>query len=278
MRGQVLGGVLSRRLTYALIEAPRYGWGSPRITLVARRRRRLAVVFAIVELRVAEPLIDLRRLPRPPVLGGHLHHRGSVLRLLGIHLLHRALPAAGARDERTRAGLVMLPGAPAGARAAGRSRAGSSPPGAPRGVLFAGTVALAFGWRCWRCPSTGAALADPRAGLVSASATAYQRAGQHGRGRDAPAPAGRRGRGPASSARNVGLVLGIAVLGSVVNGRVPVVLTPASGASHAAFALFSRGLRRRAAHRVRRRGRRRRRRCHRRGADDAAGAPGSVRT
>ncbi len=44
--------------------------------------------------------------------------------------------------------------------------------------------------------------------------------------------------GLASSARNVGIVLGIAVLGAIVNGRVPDVLTPASGASGAALAAF----------------------------------------
>ena len=44
--------------------------------------------------------------------------------------------------------------------------------------------------------------------------------------------------GVASSARNIGIVLGIAVLGAIVNGRVPEVLTPASGASGAALAVF----------------------------------------
>jgi fucose permease len=44
--------------------------------------------------------------------------------------------------------------------------------------------------------------------------------------------------GIASSARNVGIVLGIAVLGAIVNGRVPVMLTPASGVSDAAFSAF----------------------------------------
>ena len=44
--------------------------------------------------------------------------------------------------------------------------------------------------------------------------------------------------GIASAARNVGIVLGIAVLGAIVHGRVPVMLTPASGASDAALAAF----------------------------------------
>ena len=44
--------------------------------------------------------------------------------------------------------------------------------------------------------------------------------------------------GVASSARNIGIVLGIAVLGAIVNGRVPVVLTPASGVSDAALTVF----------------------------------------
>jgi MFS family permease len=42
----------------------------------------------------------------------------------------------------------------------------------------------------------------------------------------------------ASAARNVGIVFGIAVLGAIVYGRVPEVLTPASGASESALAAF----------------------------------------
>jgi hypothetical protein len=41
-----------------------------------------------------------------------------------------------------------------------------------------------------------------------------------------------------SAARNVGIVLGIAVLGTIVNGRVPTMLTRTSGVSQAAFASF----------------------------------------
>jgi fucose permease len=37
--------------------------------------------------------------------------------------------------------------------------------------------------------------------------------------------------GVASSARNIGIVLGIAVLGAIVNGRVPVMLSPGHGVS-----------------------------------------------
>jgi MFS family permease len=44
--------------------------------------------------------------------------------------------------------------------------------------------------------------------------------------------------GIASSARNIGIVLGIAVLGAIVNSRVPVVPTPANGASEAALSAF----------------------------------------
>jgi hypothetical protein len=42
--------------------------------------------------------------------------------------------------------------------------------------------------------------------------------------------------GIASSARNVGIVLGIAVLGAIVNSRVAVVPAPGAGLSHTALA------------------------------------------
>jgi len=60
IRGQLLAIVLLASLTYALIEAPRYGWTSPRIVLVLAADVVLAAVFAAVELRVGEPLVDLR--------------------------------------------------------------------------------------------------------------------------------------------------------------------------------------------------------------------------
>jgi MFS family permease len=44
--------------------------------------------------------------------------------------------------------------------------------------------------------------------------------------------------GVASSGRNIGIVLGIAVLGAIVNGRVPAMLRPGPGVSGAALSAF----------------------------------------
>ena len=111
----------------------------------------------------------------------------------------------------------------------------------PRGVLVGGMLALAGGvglaGAAW--PSTrrsagcsrrissigiGYAVLSAPVSTVAVSSMPREQAGVAA--------------GLASSARNVGIVLGIAVLGAIVNGRVPVVLTPGSGATGAAFDAF----------------------------------------
>ena len=95
--GQVLVAGFLATLTYALIEAPRFGFGSPRIV----RRRALALVlfvaFIVVELRVDEPLIDLGFFRDRQFAGAIFLCAGDVLHLRRVHLLQRALPAGRAR-------------------------------------------------------------------------------------------------------------------------------------------------------------------------------------
>src|SRR5205085_8192652 len=57
--GQVLVTAFLATLTYALIEAPRYGFGSPRIVFAFVLAAVLFVSFIVAELRVDEPLIEL---------------------------------------------------------------------------------------------------------------------------------------------------------------------------------------------------------------------------
>src|SRR4029077_18440529 len=58
--GQLLIMGFLATLTYALIEAPRYGFTSPRIIAFAALALAMFVAFVVVELRIAEPLGDLR--------------------------------------------------------------------------------------------------------------------------------------------------------------------------------------------------------------------------
>ena len=57
--GQLLVTGFLATLTYALIEAPRYGFTSPRILAFAALALALFGAFIVVELRIAEPLVNL---------------------------------------------------------------------------------------------------------------------------------------------------------------------------------------------------------------------------
>src|SRR5205085_866819 len=60
LRGQVLAAALLACITYALIEAPRFGWASARIVALLAAGAGLIAVFVAVEVRVPHPLLDLR--------------------------------------------------------------------------------------------------------------------------------------------------------------------------------------------------------------------------
>ena len=95
--GQLLVTGFLATLTYALIEAPRYGFGSTRIVVACALAAVLFVAFIVVELRVDEPLDRSRLLPRSPVRRRDLPVRRDVLHVRRVHLLQRALPPGRAR-------------------------------------------------------------------------------------------------------------------------------------------------------------------------------------
>jgi EmrB/QacA subfamily drug resistance transporter len=222
VRGQVLAVVLLASLTYALIEAPRYGWGSPRITFLLAADVVLAVVFAVAELRMQEPLIDLRVF-RDRQFSGAIFITVAVFFAYSGFVYFTALYLQQVRGlSALVAGVVMLPGAlpvlalgPISGRLVATRGA--------RGVLLAGTLALALGTLLLALPEHAAPLWQILApallvgigyGLINAPVSTVAVA-------TLPREQAGVAAATASSARNVGLVLGIAVLGSVVNGRLP---------------------------------------------------------
>ena len=58
-RGQLLVTGFLATLTYALIEAPQFGFGSPQIVTAFVLAGAMLVAFIVVERRVSEPLVDL---------------------------------------------------------------------------------------------------------------------------------------------------------------------------------------------------------------------------
>ena len=222
IRGQLLAIVLLSSLTYALIEAPRYGWGSPRIVLVLAADVVLTAVFAAVELRVHEPLIDLHVF-RDRQFSGAIFITVAAFFAYSGFVYFTALYLQQVRGlSALEAGIVMLPGALpvlAGGPISGRLVATRG----ARGVLFAGTFVLAVGTLLLAFPEPDAPLWQILApallvgigyGLINAPVSTVAVA-------TLPRQQAGVAAAMASSARNVGLVMGIAVLGSVVNGRMP---------------------------------------------------------
>jgi len=222
VRGQGLAILLLASLTYALIEAPRYGWASPRIALLLAADVMLAFVFVGVELRVREPLIDLRVF-RDRQFSGAIFITVAVFFAYSGFVYFTALYLQQVRGmSPLLAGVVMLPGAlpvlalgPISGRLVATRGA--------RGVLFAGTSVLALGTLLLALPEHAAPLWQILVpallvgigyGLINAPVSTVAVA-------TLPRQQAGVAAATASSARNVGLVLGIAVLGSVVNERLP---------------------------------------------------------
>jgi EmrB/QacA subfamily drug resistance transporter len=222
-------------LTYALIEAPDQGWASAGTLALFSAASCALAAFTAIELRSAAPMIDVRLLARPALAAAIAAAVLAYLALMGFLFLN-ALYLQQARDlSPVRAGLAIVPFPAALAVTsplAGRLLARCEPQlliGAGGTAIAAGLFALlgagtatpylalcgvylllGTGWGLLNTPVTNLAVSSmPRqqAGVASALA---------------------------GSARQVGTVLGVALLGSLASTRLGHV--PASGpaASHAA--------------------------------------------
>jgi EmrB/QacA subfamily drug resistance transporter len=222
-------------LTYALIEAPDQGWASAGTLALFSAASCALAAFTAIELRSAAPMIDVRLLVRPALAAAIAAAVLAYLALMGFLFLN-ALYLQQARDlSPVRAGLAIVPFPAALAVTsplAGRLLARCEPQlliGAGGTAIAAGLFALlgagtatpylalcgvylllGTGWGLLNTPVTNLAVSSmPRqqAGVASALA---------------------------GSARQVGTVLGVALLGSLASTRLGHV--PASGpaASHAA--------------------------------------------
>jgi EmrB/QacA subfamily drug resistance transporter len=232
LRGQVLVASFLATLTYSLIEAPRYGFGSTRIVSFFAVAVVLFVAFIVAELRVREPLIDLGFF-RDRQFSGAVFITAATFFSYSGFIFFNALYLQDVRGySALAAGFLTLPaavpalvGGPLGGYLVGTR--------GPRGVLIGGTLVLAagvgllvllpegvaLGWLLTSYVVIGAGYAVLNAPVSTVAVSSMPR--------DQAGVAA----AVASSARNVGIVFGIAVLGTIVNGRVPVVVTRGSGAS-----------------------------------------------
>jgi EmrB/QacA subfamily drug resistance transporter len=237
--GQLLVTGFLATLTYALIEAPRYGFGSARIVSAFTLAVALFVAFIAVELRVDEPLIDLGFF-RDRQFAGAIFLAAATFFTFGGFIYFNALFLQDVRGySALAAGALTLPaavpaviGGPVSGHLVGTR--------GPRGVLVGGMLALGAGVGSLALVAENAALVWLVAsylvvgvgyGVLSAPVSTVAVASM-------PSDQAGVAAGVASSARNVGIVLGIAVLGAIVNGRVPVMLSPGHGVSAAALGAF----------------------------------------
>jgi EmrB/QacA subfamily drug resistance transporter len=239
VRGQTLVAAFLATLTYSLIEAPRYGFGSTRIELLFVVAAALFVAFIATELRVDEPLLDLGFFRDRQFAGAVAITSATFFSYAGF-IFFNALYLQDVRGySALAAGFLTLPaavpavvGGPLGGYLVGTR--------GPRGVMVGGTLALAagmgllallpveasLGWLlvAYLVVGAGYAVLNAPVSTVAVSSMPRDQAGVAA--------------AVASSARNVGIVFGIAVLGTIVNGHVPVILTPGSGATEAALESF----------------------------------------
>ena len=219
--GQVIAVTFLATLTYALIEAPTYGWSSPRIVGLLALDVVLVALFLLVERRTREPLVDLQ-------VFRDRQFSGAVVITVGVFFVFSAFIFENARylqDARgfsaLEAGLLMLPAAlPSlpGGPLSGRLVANHG----ARGVLSAGVAVMGLGMAflallpgdvdiLWIVVGTlvlgiGYAVVNAPISTVAVGSMPREQAGVAA--------------AVASSARNIGLVLGIAVVGTAVASRL----------------------------------------------------------
>jgi EmrB/QacA subfamily drug resistance transporter len=215
--GQILIIALLGSLTYAIIEGPNDGWGSPLILTFFAVAVAALAAFGIYEPRRQEPLIDIRFFRSLPFSGATLT-AVSALSALGGFLFLTTLYLQDVRGDRPlAAGLYLLPMAvvmAVSAPLAGRVLARS---GARLPLLIAGTGLAAGGIMLARLtPTTPAgyliacsAVFGVGSGWVNAPITNSAVSGM-------PRSQAGVAAGVASTSRQVGTSLGVAIMGSVL--------------------------------------------------------------
>jgi EmrB/QacA subfamily drug resistance transporter len=218
--GQVLILVTLAAVTSAVIEGPTWGWGSLRVVGLAVVGVAALTTFLVVESHRAQPLLELRFFRSPPFSGASSIAVLAFIILAGFLFLNTLYLQQVRGDSALMAGVATLPativiafGSPLTGRLVARS--GSRLPLAASGVLLAGGAAvltlertdtsylvlavgylgLGLGFALVNPPITNTAVSGmPRAQAGVASAVA-------------------------STSRQVGNALGVAVIGSVVTSR-----------------------------------------------------------
>ncbi len=220
--GQVLAVVLLSSLTYALIGAARYGWTSPRILAIFAADVVLAFAFLRVESRTTEPLLDLRFFRDRQFSGATFITVAAFFAFGGFIYENTLFLERGRGYSALAAGLLTLPAALptlAGGPISGWLVATRG----PRGVLASSTLTMAVALTalallpgdapivaflgCYLLLGIGYGVLNAPLSTVAVASMPKEQAGVAA--------------AVVSSGRNVGIVLGIAALGSLVAAKLP---------------------------------------------------------
>jgi EmrB/QacA subfamily drug resistance transporter len=216
--GQLLMIVFLGTLTYAVIEGPSAGWASPEILALLAAAAASLAAFAAAERRHPEPLLDPRFFRSPPFTGASVIAVLAFLVMAGFLFVSTLYLQDVRADSPLRAGLSLLPAtvmiavwAPVAGRLNGRF--GPRIPLVLGGIFMTAGAAALTGLSAatsYRVLALGFALLGAGLGLVNPPIT---NAGVSGM---PPAQAGVAG-AVISATRQLGQVLGVAVMGAMLS-------------------------------------------------------------
>jgi MFS family permease len=236
---QALIVVLLASLTYAIIEGPSRGWGSELIVGLFALSALAAGALAVVETRRREPLIDLRFFRSAPFAGANLIAVVAFAALGGFLFLNTLYLQDVRGYSPLTAGLLMVPMAAAlavCARIAGRLMAAhgarlplilAGPPTTAGALLLTQLTAhtsLAYLVVAYVLFGIGSGLVNAPISNTALSGMPIEQSGVAG--------------AVASTSRQVGTSLGVAITGSLVAAGTGVGFIPASHAAWAVIAGF----------------------------------------
>jgi EmrB/QacA subfamily drug resistance transporter len=215
--GQVLVFIVLAALTYAIIEGPSLGWATPRIVGAFAAGAAATILLAVVERSRPEPLLDLRFFRSPPFAAAIATAVLSFLVLAGFLFVTTLYLQDVRRNSPFVAGVSLLPATvmvAVCALFAGQlvARFGARVPLVAAGLCLAAGAAMLL----WLTPHTPYALLAPAYvllgagfGLVNPPITNTAVSGMP------PEQAGVAS-AIASASRQIGNVLGVAVMGTMV--------------------------------------------------------------
>jgi EmrB/QacA subfamily drug resistance transporter len=219
--GQVIIIVLLASLTYAIIEGPAAGWGSPRILAFFGLAVVALAVFLLYEPRRQDPLIDPRFFRSAPFSGANATAVTAMAAMGGFLFLNTLYLQDVRAFSALTAGLYLLPMAAAMAVCAPLAGRIVAQRGTRVPLILAGLGLIAGGILLTRLTiSTGTGflvlsyvIFGAGLGMVNAPITTSAVSGM-------PRQQAGVAAGVASTSRQVGQSLGVAIMGSVLSGNL----------------------------------------------------------